>query len=424
MRDIEPDEMAKRLWVQEKVIEVIRRYGFKMMDPTPIENLKTLEAKSGPSIRKEIYWFKDKSGRPLGLRFDLTVGMTRLVANRFDLPEPIKLAALGGQWRYDEPQFARYRYFHQWDAEIYGVAEPIADAEAIALSIDILENVGLTDFEVRISNRRLIQKLLEEKGVRIQQKLEAVFRVVDKMRKISEARLLKELKALKLKPAVIEAIRHFASQRGPPAEVLGSFGRILGMDVNDWQGFKELQQLVEGLEGLGKLQRCIYDLSIVRGIGYYDGIVFEGYDRVGEDIGSIFGGGRYDKLCSLYGKRDMPATGVAGGIERMLLSLERAGVIPKSPVADGVFVAFAGNLDARKRLSFVARLRSHGVSADYDLKAHGLGKQLEYADAARFAFAMIVGPREMERGMVKLRDMISRTEREMGFDEALSMLKR
>jgi histidyl-tRNA synthetase len=196
------------------------------------------------------------------------------------------------------------------------------------------------------------------------------------------------------------------------------------MDVSDWQGFKELQQLVEGLEGLGKLQRCIYDLSIVRGIGYYDGIVFEGYDRVGEDIGSIFGGGRYDKLCSLYGKRDMPATGVAGGIERMLLSLERAGVIPKSPVADGVFVAFAGNLDARKRLSFVARLRSHGVSADYDLKAHGLGKQLEYADAARFAFAMIVGPREMERGMVKLRDMISRTEREMGFDEALSMLKR
>lgn len=422
MRDVEPDDMSKRLWVQERILEVLRRYGFRLMDPTPIENLRTLEAKSGPAIRKEIYWFKDKSGRSLGLRFDLTVGLTRLVANRFDLPEPIKLCAIGGQWRYDEPQFARYRYFNQWDAEIYGSADPAADAEAIAVAIDILENVGLRDFNVRISNRRLIQQFLATRGIKGQEKLEAVFRAVDKIRKVSDAQFLKELKSTGLKREAIEAVKRFASQSGPPRSVLESLGNALGLEVSDWVGVKELARLANALEGLGKLEQCVYDLSIVRGIGYYDGIVFEAYDRLGEDIGSIFGGGRYDKLCRIYGKRDMPATGVAGGIERLIISLERAGLVPTSPPPVKVFVASAGNLDVKQRLDIVRRLRAKGISADYDSKDRGLGKQLEYADANRVPFAIIVGPQEISRKVLKLRNMRDRSERELSFDEAVSIL--
>ena len=113
LKDIEPDEMARRIWLTDKIREVLWSYGFQLLEPSPIENLETLEAKSGPGIREEIYWFKDKANRNLGLRFDLTVGMTRMVANRFDLPEPIKIASIGGVWRYDEPQFARYRHFVQ-----------------------------------------------------------------------------------------------------------------------------------------------------------------------------------------------------------------------------------------------------------------------------------------------------------------------
>jgi len=423
MRDVEPDEMSKRLWVQERILEVLRRYGFRLMDPTPIENLKTLEAKSGPSIRKEIYWFKDKAGRSLGLRFDLTVGLTRLVANRFDLPEPIKLCAIGGQWRYDEPQFARYRYFYQWDAEIYGSADPAADGEVIAVAIDILENVGLRDFDVRISNRRLIQQFLATIGIKRQEKLEAIFRVVDKIRKVSDAQFLKELKSTGLKGEAIEAVKRFASQSGPPRKVLGSLGNTLGLDVSDWVGVKELARLADVLEGLDKLERCVYDLSIVRGIGYYDGIVFEAYDRLGEDIGSIFGGGRYDKLCGLYGKRDMPATGVAGGIERLIISLERAGLLPASPPPVKVFVAYAGELDVRERLEIVSRLRANGISADYDSKDRGLGKQLEYADANKIPYVVIVGPQEISKKVVKLRNMRDRNERELSFDEVLSILR-
>ncbi len=160
MKDIDPLEMAKRLWLHDKILYTTQKHGFQMVEPASIENLETLEAKSGPEIRNEIYYFADKAGRNLGLRFDLTVGMTRMVANRYDLPEPIKICALSGMWRYDEPQFARYRHFYQWDAEIFGTSEQEADAEIIALGMDVLENVGLRDYEIRISNRRFSEGML------------------------------------------------------------------------------------------------------------------------------------------------------------------------------------------------------------------------------------------------------------------------
>src|SRR5438094_9436450 len=147
MKDIEPEEMTKRIWLADKIRQVLWSYGFQLLEPSPVENLETLEAKSGPGVREEIYWFKDKGDRELGLRFDLTVGMTRMIANRFDLPEPIKVASIAGMWRYDEPQYGRYRYFTQWDSEVYGVADSSADAEIIARVTDILESVGRENYE-------------------------------------------------------------------------------------------------------------------------------------------------------------------------------------------------------------------------------------------------------------------------------------
>src|SRR6266849_199689 len=169
MRDIEPDEMARRIWLADKVRNILRNHGFQLLEPSPLENLDTLEAKTGPEIRDQVYWFKDKAGRNLGLRFDLTVGMTRMVANRFDLPEPIKVASIAGMWRYDEPQYGRYRYFTQWDAEIYGVPDSSADAEIIAVGTDILESVGLKDYEIRLSNRKLVEGFLRSLDITLVQ---------------------------------------------------------------------------------------------------------------------------------------------------------------------------------------------------------------------------------------------------------------
>lgn len=415
MRDLDAREMARRLWINEKIQSVFRLYGFKMVEPTAIEHLATLEAKSGPAIRDEIYWFKDKAQRDLGLRFDLTVGMTRMVANDPTVEEPIKLASISNMWRYDEPQFARYRSFYQWDAEIYGSANPEADAEVICLTADVIEAFDLRDYEIGFSNRKLTEGFLDSVGVP-SESLDQTFRTIDKYRKIGEEEFTKELQKLRLERSQIRRIRDLVAVRGDPKETLRSALSMTDRSEKIAQGESELKGLVEALESYERLDRCILDLSIVRGLGYYDGTVFEAYDRGGEDVGAIAGGGRYDGLCRLYGKRDMPATGVAGGIERLIISLERGAKLPELAPGPTVFVAYANDSVRPRAWGIAQQLRARGIACDTDLKRRSLRRQLEYCDNQRIPKVVIVGPRELQENRVKLRDMKTETEREVPID--------
>ena len=424
IRDIEPDEMAKRNWVYERIREMFRRYAFQEMEPATLEELRTLEAKSGPAIKDEIYWFNDKAGRSIGLRFDLTVGMARMVAGRSDLPEPIKLACIGGNWRYDEPQFGRYRYFTQWDAEIFGSDDPTADAEAVALSMDILSNVGLKEFEVRISNRKVIQGFVESLGLKRQEKIEAVFRTVDKSRKISAEAVKTELRSAGLESNVTDSLVEFISIQDKPANVLEKISEVQTRSEEAKLGYRQLVLLADALQGLGKLDRCLFDMSVVRGIGYYDGIVFEAFDKGGEEVGAVLGGGRYDRLCGVYGKRSIPATGVAGGIERLLISLEKAGVLPKHKEVGTVFVAAVNDEVRQHTLSIAAKLRNARIPSDVDVKRKSLARQLEYANSLGIPYALIVGPQELKSGQFKLRDMKKRTEETLTLDEIITRISR
>ncbi len=424
IRDIEPDEMVKRNWVYERIREMFRRYAFQEMEPATLEELRTLEAKSGPAIKDEIYWFNDKAGRSIGLRFDLTVGMARMVAGRSDLPVPIKLACIGGNWRYDEPQFGRYRYFTQWDAEIYGSDDPTADAEAVALSMDILSNVGLKEFEVRISNRKVIQGFVESLGLKSQEKIEAVFRTVDKSRKISAEAVKTELRSAGLESNVIDSLVEFISIQDKPAIVLEKISEVQTRGEEAKLGYRQLVLLADALQGLGKLDRCLFDMSVVRGIGYYDGIVFEAFDKGGEEVGAVLGGGRYDRLCGVYGKRSIPATGVAGGIERLLISLEKAGVLPKHKEVGTVFVAAVNDEVRQHALSIAAKLRDARIPSDVDVKRKSLARQLEYANSLGIPYALIVGPQELKSGQFKLRDMKKRTEETLTLDETITRISR
>src|SRR3989442_5478385 len=413
MRDIEPGEMARRIWLADKIRQVLWNHGFQLLEPSPLENLETLEAKSGPEIRNQVYWFKDKSGRDLGLRFDLTVGMTRMVANRLDLPAPIKIACIGGNWRYEEPQFGRYRYFTQWDAEIYGVAEQTADAEIIATGSDILDAVGLKEHEIRISNRKLLEGFLRSIGVQSLSELEQFFRVVDKLGKIGPGKAETELASAGLSNDQVKGILGFAGMGGDPNEVMGDLEKRLPKGEMITKGFQELSGTIEAVESLGKLSKCKVDLGIVRGIGYYDGTVYEGFDRDSDDLGSIFGGGRFDKLCKIYGKRDMPATGVAGGIERLMLSLDRKKLFPDLSQRPEAFVISVNETVRKDSVKVVQKLREENVRTEYDLKQRSLQKQLEYANALGAPVAVIVGPRELKEGKVRLRDMKTGKEKDV-----------
>ena len=423
MKDIEAEEMDRRLWLYDKIREVARKYGFQMVEPTTIENLKTLEAKSGPTIRNEVYWFKDKAGRSLGLRFDLTVGLARMVASRSDLPEPIKFACIGGNWRYDEPQFGRYRYFTQWDVEIFGSTSPLADAEAICVGADILTNVGLKDFIIRISNRKLAESYLRELGIRSIRRLEACLRIMDKTRKETQHQLESEFKSARISETVTEKILSFISLNGTPDLVLQQLEGVNLKEPDAKTGLEQLTILADALKASGRLAYCEYDMSIVRGIGYYDGIVFEAYDKAGEDVGSIFGGGRYDKLCGIYGKRDIPATGVAGGIERLMISLERGDLFPKARQGAKIFVATVRDEAIPSAIQIVRNLRDNGISAEMDLKGRPLGKQLQYADSVRIPYLVVIGPQELQSQVVKVKDMSARTEISVPIAELASRLQ-
>jgi histidyl-tRNA synthetase len=424
MKDIEPEEMARRIWLTDKIRQVLWNYGFQMLEPSPVENLETLEAKSGPTIRDEIYWFKDKAERNLGLRFDLTVGMTRMVANRFDLPEPIKISSIGGVWRYDEPQFARYRYFTQWDAEIYGVTDPSADAEIIALSSDILDSVGLKEHLVKISNRKLVEGFLRGLGTQSQNELDHLIRIVDKMGKIGSEQAEREFIRAGLSKDKVKRILGFADIGGDPDKVLGELESKLPKGEMIRQGFKELSGTVDRVESLGKKQKMRIDLGVVRGISYYDGTVFEAYDRDGEDVGAILGGGRFDKLCKIYGKRDMPATGVAGGFERLMLSLERKDMFPNIEQAPQVFLVTVNQSVWSEAVKIVQQLRSKSIRADYDLKQRPLSKQLEYANSLKARISAVLGPREIQEGNVRLKDMKTGQEKDVKLSHAVDEIQK
>ncbi len=411
MRDVGPDEMSKRIWLSDQIRQVLWSYGFQLVEPSPVENLETLEAKSGPGIRDEIYWFKDKASRDLGLRFDLTVGLTRMVASRFDLPEPIKIASIGGVWRYDEPQYARYRFFSQWDAEIYGVSEPTADAEIIALSSDILDKVGLKDHEIRVSNRKLVEGFLQTIDLG-QEQLERILRIIDSIGKKGVEKVEGELSRAGLSESKVKRVMGFANIAGKPDEALADLDKKLPKNDLTKKGQSELTGTIENVDSLGKTGKVKIDLGIVRGISYYDGTVFEGYDKTGEDLGSVFAGGRFDKLCRIYGKRDMPATGVAGGYERLMLSLEKKILFPDVSQEVQVFVAMAGSEIRKETIEVLQALREAGIRASRDLKERPLRKQMEYAAAISARVVVVVGPRELKENKVRLRDMKTGQEKD------------
>ncbi len=421
MRDLWPEDWAKMDWMGRRILDVLIGYGFKPVEPSKIELLETLEAKSGPSIKEEIYWFEDKAGRPLGLRFDLTVGLARMVAGRPDLPLPAKFCAISDMWRYDEPQFARYRHFWQWDAEIFGSELAEADAEVISAGIDVLRAVGIVNFEVRISDRKLAEGFLRGMGIGDPARLGEAIRILDKRGKLSRGEFLGELRSLGLDDRQIEGILDFVSIKAPLEEGL-SRARGLGLERGmAEEGLKELEGLADALRGFGIGQEAVLDLSVVRGLDYYDGIVFEAYDRGGEDIGAIFGGGRYDGLCGIYG-RNVPGTGLAGGMERMMLSLERSALFPKLRSGPLVFVASANEAVRKEAIRMAQRLRAKGIPAEFDLKGRSLRGQMEYAAGSGMPYALIIGPRELEKGVVKLRDLGARSEEELSAEDCLKKL--
>jgi len=398
--------------VQRAFEDVADLFNFNMMEPAPLEHLSVLRAKSGAEVDKEIYAFKDKGGRDVGLRFDLTVGMTRYVCARRDLKPPIKLASLAGAWRYDEPQHARYRWFRQWDLEIFGPPSLEADAEVMEASYRLFEKLGLKNFKVQIGDRGTVQHFVSKVlGIEEDERVVEMMRALDKVQKRALPDLRKEYAKKGFRSEDIDRLFEFGSIRGPPGKVLSKLGEN-GVES------PALVAIAGMMKGRGV--EVEFNLGVVRGIDYYTGVVFEVVDNAHPDLGSLAGGGRYDILPGAFGRPDLSATGAAGGMERIALSLSRNTVRPSLLV----YVAVAGKEVQDESYRVLRELRANGVPAESALHERALAKQLEDASRRGASWVIILGKKEVQAGKVTLRDMTSRTEELIQFATALDRLKR
>lgn len=390
-RDFLPQEIILRNKVFDIVRKVFESYGYEPLETPAFEYWEILSAKCGEEVKKEIYYFKDKGERELGLRFDLTVPFARVVASNPNLPKPFKRYTIGRVWRYEEPQKGRYREFWQADVDIAGSSSVISDAEVVSVGIECLRKLGFKNFKVRVNNRKYLETKLIEIGIP-KEKIFDVFRIIDKLDKIGE-----------------EGVKELLSKVVPEKEE-----KIMELIKEKEEIPKEIEEFFEAIKLFDVEGEIVFDPSLVRGLDYYTGNIFEVDAGFGK---SIAGGGRYDNLIGIYGKENVPAVGFSLGIERIIELIKERKMMEIDRTITKVFVANVGDEMLKNAIKIASKLRKMGIPTDINLGQRNLSKQLEYCNSKGIRYVLIVGEEEMKEGKVKLKDMESGEERKIKISE-------
>jgi histidyl-tRNA synthetase len=412
-RDFYPEDLAKRTHVFRLWRQTAAAFGFAEYDTPVLEPLDLYRAKSGDEIEAQLFSFADKGGREVALRPEMTPSVCRLVGARANaLKRPIKWFSIGEFYRYERMQRGRGRCFHQLNADIFGEAGPEAEIELISLLVECMRAFGLTekDFCVRLSDRNLWFHYLGSLGLD-EARIRALLGAVDKHERGGEG-AFKPYEAafgaipadLKAKVLAFQSIRSFADLES----TLGAAGARAELA----QRLAQWRTLLGGLEAMGLGEFVQVDLGVVRGLAYYTGFVFEAYDRKGE-LRALAGGGRYDDLVGRLGGTPLPAVGFAVGEMTFALLLEERGLAPALAQAADIYCVIGGGAERKVAFADIRRLRALGYRVEYPLRELAFGKQFKAASESGARIALIYGADELARGMVKVRDMTDRTERDV-----------
>jgi len=423
-RDFLPEEMIKKNYVIDILKNIFENFGFDPFETPAFENFELLARKGGggDTIKDQIYYFKDKSDRELGLRFDLTVPMARVVTNNPQLPKPFKRYCIGRVWRYEEIRKDRFREFWQCDVDTVGSNSMQADAEILAVAVKALENLGFKKFLINLNNRKVLFGLIELIQAPKEKRFD-IFRTIDKLDKFGKETIEDELKSAGLTDEQILKLFKLITLEGKPASVLEKGEKILKQTKIGLEGLRELKEIVNISKNYGFDDKIVIDFSLARGLDYYTGPIFEILDTSGKNIGSLAGGGRYDELIELFGGRPTPATGISLGIERIIevMNQEKMFDLPKTKVK--VFVVNVNDQVKNEVIRIVKKLRENNIPCQEDLMDRNIVKQLQYADSLGIPYAVIIGPEEVKKKIVKFRDMKKRKEVEMKLEEVIKKLK-
>lgn len=419
-REFYPEDLGLRSFIFRHWRQAAGVYGFAEYDAPVLEPLELFTKKSGPEIEEQLFNFTDKGGRQVTLRPEMTPRVACMVgAKAAALRRPIKWFNIGEHFRYERAQRGRLRSFFQFNADVFGEAGAEAELELIPLLIQILTAFGLgqDDFYIRLSDRNLWVYFLESLGVTPEQ-VPGVLGVIDKMERDAPEASLAKLEAL-LPGRGAELLANFkqlASRRSlaelealialKPESGAVAPSEALQRRLADWK------QLLGGLDAMGLTPFIEVDLGVVRGLAYYTGFVFEAFDRKGE-FRAIAGGGRYDNLVEKLGGPAMPAAGFAIGDVVLAELLKARNLAPTFVTAPDVYVVIGGASERLAALGDVFALRQAGYKVEYPLREQAFGKQFKAADQAGAKLALIYGAEELARGVVKLKELATKEEREV-----------
>ncbi len=414
MRDFLPEEAQKMRRVEELSREFAKLYGYEEIMTPVIESYELLAAKSGDEIRQRMFAFNDLGGRRMALRPEFTASIARLVATKMmQKPKPLRLFCLGSLYRYDEPQFGRYREFWQIDYELIGSKRPEADAEILEVTHDLVKRLGLRNFEFKIGHVGILRGILSQEKVAGGQQA-VIMQLLDKKR-LNEA---------------LTAIQESGVSRECATTIKNLF-EISGKDVHkvltDTKGcVRKYEGALAAVENLWEVLELVQDgfgleplveAGFARGLEYYTGMIFEVY--VPEMDIALGGGGRYDKLIELFGGIPAPAVGVAQGTDRLVLALEKQGIVEEPPKEKWVTILPVKDELKPKAFELSAMLRKEGIPVEVDVMGRTVSKALSEASKRGFTHAIIIGPEELKEGKVVLRNMKEREQKNINIESLI-----
>ena len=407
-RDFYPEDMRLRNWLFQKFHSSSLSHGFEEYDSPIIEHEELYTRKQGEEITQQLYNFEDKGGRKISLRPEMTPSLARMVMARSGaLPLPIKWYSIPQCWRYERTQRGRGREHYQWNVDIWGMEGIEADAELLSVMVHMFKSVGLThdDVVVRISSRKVLEEVLGSLGIEGDSFTKTCV-IVDKMDKLPEETVSAQLSDLGISESSITTIQSVLSVTDLP--------ELRDMLSPDSMAVSELERLFQLLESYGISDWTKFDASVVRGLAYYTGPVFEAQDRGGE-LRAICGGGRYDKLIGTLGGRDLPATGFGFGDMVIMELLSDKGLLPdiSSRVSDVVFSMDESLRGAAMEVS--SKLRGAGRTVDLVLEPKKMKWVFKHAERTGADRLVMVMPAEWESGKVRIKDLQTGEESDIEF---------
>jgi histidyl-tRNA synthetase len=409
-RDFYPEDMRLRTWLFDHWRAVAKAYGFVEYDAPVLESEALYTRKAGEEVTQQLYNFIDKGDRPVALRPEMTPSLARMVmAKKGALPMPLKWFSIPQCWRYERMTRGRRREHFQWNMDIWGVADERAEAELIAAMATFFQNVGLTsdDVGIKVNSRLVISEVLTELGIP-EDKFAATCVLIDKLEKVPIDAIQEDLEQLGLDRTIIEKLLQVLTNKS-----IDSLKETLGEDS---KAVQQLTNFLELCEGYGVSDWIVFDASVVRGLAYYTGIVFESFDRKGE-LRAVAGGGRYDKLLETFGGEPTPAAGFGFGDAVIVELLKERNVLPSFESAGVDSVVFAMTSDLyTAALRTASLLRKAGQSVDVVLEDRKVKWVFKHADRLGAKFCIVVGQTEFENSEVSVKDLIGGGQQTIKFD--------